>query len=129
MSLALANTAKFEADRTRAEWLISLSSGVISISDLIKAATREDGQALRRITLRQLLMSQEGWGRARAERVLSHTTHILGHEPTSRLTVAWLIDARAGGRRVHALADALRMRVTPWIGFPYAPLPSGGGSA
>lgn len=126
MTLALANTAKFEAQRTRADWLISLESGVTSISDLIKAATTEEGRALRRITLRQLLMSQEGWGRARAERVLSHTTQILGHNPTSRLTVAWLIDARAGGRRVHALADALKTRTEPWIGFPYAPAPTGG---
>lgn len=128
MSLALANTAKRAAEYTRSDWLVSLSTGFTSIPDLIRRATTEEGRPLRRITLRQLLETQDGWGRARATRVLSRTTSLLGHEPTSRLTVAWLIDARAGGRRVHALADALAERDVPWIGFPYAPLPAGGGS-
>lgn len=129
MNLGLANTAKREAARTRGAWLISLGvEGNKTIPDLVRQATTEEGRPLRRITLRQLLLTQEGWGRARADRVLSHTTSLLGHEPTSRLTVAWLIDARAGRRRVHALADALTERDVPWIGFPYAPpLPAGGG--
>lgn len=130
MNLALANTAKQKAARTRSEWLVSLGvEGLVSIPDLIRQATTEEGRPLRRITLRQLLLTQEGWGRARVDRVLSHTLSLLGHEPTRRLTVAWLIDARAGRRRVHALADALTERAVPWIGFPYAPpLPAGGGN-
>lgn len=135
MSLELANTAKREAARTRSEWIVSLNvegpdgQMLVSIPDLLRQATTEEGRPLRRISLRQLLLTQEGWGRARADRVLSLTTSLLGHEPTSRLTVAWLIDARAGRRRVHALADALTERVAPWIGFPYAPpLPAGGGN-
>lgn len=130
MSLALANTAKREAARTRAAWLVSLGvEGNKTIPDLVRQATTEEGRPLRRITLRQLLLTQEGWGRARADRVLSLTTSLLGHEPTSRLTVAWLIDARAGRRRVRALVDALTERDVPWIGFPYAPpLPAGGGN-
>lgn len=130
MSLALANTAKDEAARTRSRWLVSLQKeGTVTVPDLLKAATTEEGRPLRRITLRQLLLTQDGWGRARADRVLSHTTSLLGHEPTSRLTVAWLIDARAGRRRVHALADALTERVAPWPGFPFAPpSPTGGGN-
>lgn len=130
MSLALANVAKREAARTRSEWLISLGvEGLTTIPDLLRQATTEEGRPLRRITLRQLLLTQEGWGRARADRVLAHTTSLLGYEPTSRLTVAWLIDARAGRRRVQALADALTERVVPWIGFPFAPpLPAGGGN-
>lgn len=129
MSLALADSAKRKAEHTRADALVSLHWGSLSISDLITAATYEGSQPLRRITLRQLLGSQAGWGRARVSRVLASITSLLGHEPTSRLTVAWLIDARAGGRRVHATADATYSRTQPWIGFPYAPLPSGGGSA
>jgi hypothetical protein len=109
------------------EWLDSLSTGLNSISDLITAATSEDDRALRRLSLRQVLLHQKGWGRARTERVLSDLLSSLGLEPTRRLTVAWLIDARAGGRRVRALADAYP-GVQPWIGFPYAPLPAGGGS-
>lgn len=127
MSLALANSAKPAAARTRADFLLSLQTGLISISELIDAATSEDDRALRRLTLRQVLLHQEGWGRARTERVLSELTSSLGLAPTRRLTVAWLIDARAGGRRVRALADALS-GAQPWIGFPYAPLPAGGGS-
>lgn len=128
MSLDLANAAKVQASRTRQVHVESLQMGVSSISDLLLAATTEGGRALRRLTLRQLLMNQEGWGRARTSRALSFITSHLGHEPTSRLTVAWLIDARAGGRRVRALADALTERTQPEIGFPYAPLPAGGGS-
>ena len=130
MSLGLANTAKREAARTRSSWLVSLGvEGNKTIPDLVRQAPSEEGRPLRRITLRQLLLTQESWGRARADRVLSLTTSLLGHEPTSRLTVAWLIDARAGRRRVHALTDALTERAVPWIGFPYAPpLPAGGGN-
>jgi len=129
VSLALANATKKEASRIRAEQLLSLQSGLTTIPDLILAASSEDSRALRRITLRQLLISQEGWGEARVHSVLSRTSSLLGLDPTSRLTVAWLIDARAGGRRLRAFADARSARVTPWTGFPYAPLPAGGGSA
>lgn len=128
MSLALANAAKSEAARTRQVHIESQQLGVSSISDLLKAATTEGGRPLRRLTLRQLLMNQDGWGRARTAHALSLLTSLLGPEPTSRLTVAWLIDARAGGRRVRALADVLTERTQPEIGFPYAPLPTGGGS-
>jgi len=128
MSLALANVAKAEASRTRQVHIESLQVGVLSISDLLEAAAQEGNHALRRLTLRQLLMNQEGWGRARTARALTHLTSLLGSEPTSRLTVAWLLDARAGGRRLRALADVLSERTQPEIGFPYAPLPAGGGS-
>ncbi len=128
MSLELANDAKLRAEQTRAVVLASVNVGASSIPDLLTTASTEQRHPFRRITLRNLLISQFGWGRARTAHALARITSLLGPEPTSRLTVAWLIDARVGGRRVRALADVLTERAVPWIGFPYAPLPAGGGS-
>lgn len=127
MSLAIANSAKREAQRMRSEWLFSIHVGVLSVPDLIQAATSESGRPLRRVTLSQLLEAQ-GWGRARIERALDHIRSQLGIASDRRLNVAWLIDARADGRRLHVWADALQKRVAPWTGFPFAPCPPGGGN-
>lgn len=119
--------ARRKADRTRNEWLVSIDAGVVTVPDLLRAATTESGRALRKLGLRQVLESQPGFSRAQAERVLDHTRTLLGAEPDLRLTVAWLIDPRTGGRRLQAWADALQQRDLPWTGFPYAPKPNGRG--
>lgn len=128
MTLALAHTAKREAERMRAEWLYSVQVGVLTVPDLIQAATSESGRPLRRITLNQLLEAQ-GWGRARNQRALDHIRNLLGTTSDRRLNVAWLVDARADGRRLQVWADALKERVPPWTGFPYTPCPQGGGTS
>lgn len=111
----------------RSEWLASIHVGVISVPDLIQAATEESGAPLRRISLRQLLLTQPGWSEAKVRAALDRITHLLDlKESTRRLTVAWLVDARTGGKRLRAWADVMQERVLPWTGFPYAPNPQGG---
>lgn len=123
------NEAKKLAQRKRAEWLLSLSAGYITATDLITAACTDDNQALLRLTLRQVLMNQPGWGEVRVNRVLGRLRRVLGDSTTDtrRMTVAWLVDSRAGGKRVQVWADALDNRSSlPWPGFPYAPRPEKG---
>ena len=125
------NEAKKHANRHRAEWLLSLSAGYITATDLITAACTEGNKPLLRITLRQLLMNQPGWGEVRVNRVLRRLRMVLGEtgSDSRRLSVAWLVDSRAGGKRVQVWADALDNRSDlPWPGFPYAPQPEKGAS-
>lgn len=126
MTLLLANTKKKEAQRTRAAWIASLSAGVVSATDLVQSAHDESLAPLRRLRLDRILNAQPGWGPARTKRVLAHLRELLDVPSDTRLTVAWLIDARADGRRLQAFADAIKTRVTPWNGFPFAPDPKGG---
>lgn len=123
------NEAKREANRKRTEWLLSLSAGYVTPADLIKAACTEENRALLRLTLRQVLVNQPGWGDVRATRVLSRLRRVLGEEQkdSRRMTVAWLVDSRAGGKRIQVWADALDNRSSlPWPGFPHAPQPEKG---
>ncbi len=129
MSLDAQNQAKKQAARTRAEWILSLHLGYVTATDLIEAACTDEFKPLLRLTLRQVLSNQPGWGVARAQRVLGHLRSVLGLTGTNtrRLTVAWLVDSRAGGRRVLAWADCLDNKSNPpWPGFPYAPEPARG---
>lgn len=127
--LATANKAASRARNIRAEWLTGIHMGLFAPADVIKAACEPDGAPLRRITLMRLLTEQDGWGRGKATSALERTLRLLDMDPANHrvntLTIQWLIDARAGGRRVHALADALNTNAeTPWEGFPYAPQPT-----
>ena len=129
MNLHPQNEAKKRAARMRAEWILSLHEGYISTTDLITAACVDGNQPLLRLALRQILINQPGWGEVRTNRTLSALRGLLGLNATDtrRLTIAWLVDARTGGRRVQAWADCLDSKSnSPWPGFPYAPAPTGG---
>lgn len=125
-------TAKRTAAAERASALISVTEGWLSIWDVITAAGGADGKHLLRLRLHQLLVAQEGWGPARADRVIAatvsatsprakHTT--IEGKRGRELRLSWLLDARVGGNRVLALADAMRAPkpALPWPGFPYTP--------
>lgn len=117
--------ARRRASRIRAEWLVSIAEGIVTIDDLIRAACEPDGKPLMKISLSQLLLAQPGVGKAKAERVLRkmHTTLSGRGADTTRVeTVANLIDPRSEGRRYLAFRDALCDRQTPVTGFPFAPL-------
>lgn len=121
-SIEVAREALSAARRTRAEYLIALTEGLIDISDLLAFAVTEDGAPLRRISLRQLLLSQPGWGERRTARVLSALSDRLGTaERPKDMTIAWLIDPRSGGRRYLAWLDVRQAKSSaPWPGFPFA---------
>lgn len=125
--LARANQARRAATTYRAEWLVALAEDVVTLPDVLAHAATEEGRPLLRVRLHQLLTTQPGWGEVRAGRVLATLGEFLS-EPgcaTGR-TLAWLLDPRAGGRRVTAFLEAYfarRRHETPWPGFPYAKAP------
>jgi hypothetical protein len=116
-----ANNARAEAARDRAEWLVSLDAGVNTAEDLFEFACTFEGRPLLRLPLRQVLLARKGFGTARATKTLARVQSLLGVEmPVRKMTVAWLLDSRVGGRRFMAWLDCTRdFRSEPWSGFPY----------
>lgn len=125
-SLSVANTARLEANAERGRALADLRVGKSDVADILRRACLPEGKALRRITLVRLLSGQEEWTKRQARASLRFVLAILGDRHTSdcdvdQLTIMWLIDARAGGRRARALADVLDPKeLPPWTGFPFA---------
>lgn len=121
-SVVSARAALSDARRQRAEYLIALSEGLLEPRDVVDAAALDAGRPLRKITLRQLHLSQEGWGERRTQRLLSAVAARIGlsEEHVKGKTVAWLIDPRSGGRRYLAWLDAQQEKDgAPWAGFPF----------
>lgn len=115
------NTARRAAGRQRAEWLMRVLDGSAGVQDLMKEAARPEARPLLKLSLRQVLLAQKGWGRMRADGVIDHITSVIGGKIDRRLlTVGWLLDPRAGGRRYAAWLDAFQPKTGPlWPGFPY----------
>lgn len=120
-SLERARTALSQARLVRAEYLVALAEGLIDVSDVLEFAATEAGKPLRRISLRQLLLSQPGWGDRRTKHALSLLTDRLGAPINMKeMTIAWLLDPRAGGRRYMAWLDVRQPKdEAPWPGFPF----------
>lgn len=118
---ALLQSARRLADRKRAEWLLLVNDGTFGPAELLHEAARADGRALLKLSLRQVLLAQKGWGRKKTDAVLSHIFSIVGGKIEVRqATVGWLLDPRAGGRRFGAWLDAFEPKSGPlWPGFPY----------
>ena len=128
-SLSVANSARSAANRQRAAALIAVADPeqAATVTDVISAACTVTGRPLLRITLRQLLLAQPGWGPDRTGKVLEQTMATLEKKSVDprKLTISWLLDHRAGGKRFMAFCDALYPRTsTPWAGYPFAPKPS-----
>ena len=127
-SLAVANEARANANLTRARLLFSIAetSNEINAVDALRAAIGPEGKPILRISIRDILLAQPGWGEERTARTLRHILEALQiPEPKARkMTIAWLLDRRAGGRRFMAFADALRTKDLPWTGFPHTARPS-----
>lgn len=124
-SPANARAGLSSARRTRSEYLVAVAVGVIGINDVIMAACQADGIPLRTLRLRDLLMARPRTGAATADAHLRHTALALGMSEGSigGATIGWLIDTRAGGRRLLAWLDGFAERKPPWPGFPSAPPP------
>lgn len=125
-SLQVANTARAEANAERGRALASLRAGTSDVTGILRRACLPEGKALRRIPLVRLLSGQDGWTKRRARATVRSVLTVLqdrstGYDAVDQLTIMWLIDARTGGRRMRALADALDPKeMPPWMGFPYA---------
>lgn len=122
--LAVANSARAEANLVRAKALIEVAQGHRTITDVVTAAAGDHEKALLRLTVRQLLLAQPGWGEERTRQVISKITDIVGQTP-DHMTVAWILDPRAAGRRFMAFCDAITSNTQPpWPGYPFAKKPT-----
>jgi hypothetical protein len=126
-SLEAANTARTVANKKRAQQLIAITEEQLTVHDVIRSAATEVDRSLLRITLRQLLLAQPGWGEQKTTGALKKLASIIGQPapPLRKLTIAWLLDPRAGGRRFMAFCDTFSTKTSPpWPGFPFTPKPT-----
>ena len=121
--------ARAAANGLRGDWIIAVREGISTPQELIAQAAITGFEALRAITLKRLMTSLPDWGEKRANRLTEQLVTICGGTvPPGRLTVGWLIDKRAAGRRLIAFANLTRPAGLPWPGFPFAPKPSKDGA-
>ena len=111
---------------TRAEQLVAIAKGLLTPEDVVDTARRADWVALRSLSLQQLVLSVPEAGPRRWREVRDRLLGVLGAKLSDKdLTVGWLLDPRAGGRRYLAFIDAMRpRREPPWPGFPWEPDPA-----
>lgn len=123
------------ANAARGELLTLVQEGLMSAWDAVTEAASSGDEALLKITLEQLVMTQPGVGQHRARRVVEQVIHILEVPPhrisTKDVTLGYVIDGRSNGRRMLAVLDAFISHgliadcdeVTVWPGFPYSSPP------
>ena len=133
ISIASANTALHRARRSRAEWLVSLSDGMIRPLDIFAQAATLDGAPLRKLSLRQVLANTPGIGEVTVRKQLARLSRELGPDVDcgdKSTTVGWLLDNRTHGRRFIAWLGTIECgRVRPaWSGWPFAVEPGGSSS-
>lgn len=124
-----AAAARRSAAMRRAEYLMSVTDGMLGVNDVVEAAAQPGNKPLLRITLHQLLLSQPGWGEVRAGVTLDRLLTLLGLRLDTaglrRLPLAWLLDPRAAGTRLLAWLDVVTPGMAaPWPGYPFTPAPS-----
>lgn len=114
--------ALHEARLLRADHLLAVHEGLLEPLDVVDAARHPTAQALRRIRLDELFLSAQGTSTREWRLIRKRILGVLNLDvPDRDLTIGWVIDPRAGGRRLHALKDSLRPRLeVPWPGFPWA---------
>jgi hypothetical protein len=105
----------------RAAALLAVASGDKSVFDVIAEACSESGRPLLKLELRDLVLSQPDLHTSgRADGFLRRVASLLESEvDLSRERLSWLVDPRAGGRRLIAWIDADSERRPPWPGFPH----------
>ena len=114
-----------DARRFRAGHLMAVLEGLLEPLDVIDAAHEPTGTALRKIRLKDLILAPEKtpvrtWPLIRSRMLATLELEV----PDRSLTIGWVIDPRAGGRRLYALKDALQPRSdVAWPGFPWAARP------
>ena len=122
MDALLLNELKDEIRQLRAAELTRLADRASNLDDLLERASLPDGAPLRRLRILQVLVTA-GVANAAASRAIRLAVDEVEEDvarPTA-LTLAWLMDARSGERRLDALDDALTSRESPpGRGFPFA---------
>jgi hypothetical protein len=113
----------------RARWLLALAEEPAQLSELLEAAGTQVGSPLRFITLEELIATARRCSLSKAREVVRRivSTCVGGSGGGVRPDVRWLLDYRAGGRRLAAFADAMTplREGPPWEGFPWTVVPEG----
>lgn len=106
---------------TRGNWILLVSEGMFTPTDVIAEAAKPAGAPLLKLGLRQLVMAQPDWGEARSSALVSKVISVSGSKiPVAKATVSWLLDRRSGGRRFAAWLDSIQEKAgTPGAGFPF----------
>lgn len=122
--------AASEARRLKQRWFTDITAGDRTCYDLIEAACAADGsgRALHKSKILRVLAAQPGCSTREARAILRKVVSLLD-KPTDTdldaLTIAWLIDSRAGGRRIAAYLDVTTALQVP-EGFPWSRVPDPG---
>lgn len=133
MSLLIAE--RRVANAARGELLQLITDGTITPWEAIIAAAASGEKHLMRLRLDQIITARPGIGATRARRVIAQVLAILdateSRTATGHVTLAFILDEQARGRRLLAVLDAFiafglihdvqDLRV--WPGFPFAPAP------
>ena len=126
------------ANTARGELLQLIADGILTPWEGLVAAATADEKALHRLTLSQLVTAGPGIGQARAKAITDQVVHILSsteaHTPTGSVTIGYILDDRARGRRLLAVLDAFISHslirsggdIAVWAGFPFTPRPAPG---
>ena len=124
------------ANTARGELLQLIADGLLTPWEALVAAATAGENALLRLTLEQIVTAGPGIGQARAHQITTQVVHILGttqaHAPTGRVTLAYLLDEQARGKRLLAVLDAFishglireESDLPVWAGFPFTPRPT-----
>lgn len=125
-SRAHANAALAAARRTRARWLLAVTAGQVTPTEVIAQAATASGRPLLALTLRQLVIAQPGWGVRRTEAALAKLASFSQATTTRRMNISWLLDPRCAGSRYIAWCDVMHTRrdQAPWPGFPFTAGPA-----
>ena len=120
--LSRANDALHEARMLRAEWMVALAEGLVTLDDLLAEALTDEGRPLRRIRLSQVLASLPEASPPATNLALERLAEFADvpeHQDPHRLTVGWLIDNRYAAAHQDAFAAALDISsAAPAAAFP-----------
>lgn len=123
------------ANAARGELLQLIADGTLTPWEAITAAATSGEKPLMRLRLEQIITAQPGIGSARARRIVEQVMHIVNatesHTALGRVTLAYIFDEQAQGRRLLAVLDAFishgliqqTQDLTVWPGFPFTAAP------
>ncbi len=122
LSIEELNERRRAVYRYRAEWLIALRAGAVTLSDVLRQAETVEGAPLMMLSLREVLATLPDMSSAKATHIIRRTLDELGiDEKPEKIKVRWVMNQRSRRRRVVALADAMTRshRTSPTETWPW----------
>lgn len=123
------------ASAARGELLQLVEAEVLTPWDAVIAAAASGDRHLLRLRLEQVVSAAPGVGLTRARQVVEQVIHILGpsggRSSAGHVTLAYVLDDQAQGKRLLAVLDAFISHglilsgddLAVWPGFPFSPCP------